>query len=61
MRRAVRVTLYLDPGSDPVTGTVAIDDEQQRRFQGWIELAHVIDRAHTSGPAEHEESRASPG
>jgi len=60
IRRAVTVTLYLDPGSDPVSGTVAVDEEQQRRFQGWIELAHAIDRAHAGGPAEREESGGPP-
>jgi hypothetical protein len=31
-RRVIRVTMYLDVGSDPLTGTVGIDDEEQQRF-----------------------------
>jgi hypothetical protein len=49
---AVRVTLYLDVGSDPVSGTVGIDDQEQRRFQGWIELAHAIELARGTGAGE---------
>jgi hypothetical protein len=60
-RRAIRVTVYLDVGSDPLSGTVGIDDDEQRRFQGWIELAHAIDSAHAIGPAEHEQPPDRPG
>jgi hypothetical protein len=54
--RAIRVTLQLDVGSDPLSGTVSIEGRQQRRFQGWIELAAAIESARAGGTAEREEA-----
>jgi hypothetical protein len=54
-RRAIRVTVYLDIGSDPLSGTVAIDEQEQRSFQGWIELADAIGRAHALALGESEQ------
>jgi hypothetical protein len=47
--------VYLDVGSDPLSGTVGIDDREQRRFQGWIELAHAIELARGSGAVQEQE------
>ena len=58
--RAIRITVYLDVGSDPLSGTVGIDDQEQRRFQGWIELAHAIELARGIG-VEQEQVPHRPG
>jgi hypothetical protein len=52
--RAIRVTVYLDVGSEPLSGTVAINDQEQRRFQGWIELAHAIELARGIGVEQEQ-------
>jgi hypothetical protein len=58
--RAIRITVYLDVGSDPLSGTVGIDGQEQRRFQGWIELAHAIELARAIG-VEQEQAPHCPG
>jgi hypothetical protein len=56
-RRRIRLTVYLDVGSESMSGTVGIEHEQRRPFQGWIELAHAIDRAHATVAAEPGQGR----
>jgi hypothetical protein len=57
---AIRITVHLDVGSNPLSGTVGIGDQEQRRFQGWIELAHAIELAREIG-VEQEQVPHRPG
>jgi hypothetical protein len=41
---AVHVVLAVD--SDPIRGTVATAGEPAVPFTGWIELTHLLERAH---------------
>jgi hypothetical protein len=41
----LRISLEIDPGSEPVAGTIAVAGAAPRAFVGWMELVHAIDRA----------------
>jgi hypothetical protein len=41
----IRVSIELDPGAEPLAGTVSAPGAEPRAFLGWMELAHAIDLA----------------
>ncbi|HEX5194649.1 MAG TPA: hypothetical protein VFW09_17770 [Solirubrobacteraceae bacterium] len=43
--RTISLSIELDPGPEPLTGTVQIQNEPRRPFIGWIELAHLVEQA----------------
>jgi hypothetical protein len=48
----VRVTLDLEVGATPISGSLRREHDVAHRFDGWIELASLIDvAAHAQGPA----------
>jgi hypothetical protein len=42
---SVKVSVELEAGAEPVSGTVQVEDGPARPFIGWIELARAIERA----------------
>jgi hypothetical protein len=40
----LRISIEIDPGSEPVAGTIAAAGAAPRAFIGWMELVHAIDR-----------------
>jgi len=46
------VTLEIDPGSDPISGRAVVDNQGSRQFDGWLELAAVLQAAHDDGEPE---------
>lgn len=45
---SVLVRVRLIPGSEPISGTVAIADDPVVAFVGWMALAGALARAHAS-------------
>jgi hypothetical protein len=41
----LRISIELDPGAEPVAGTITVSGAAPRAFVGWMELIHAIDRA----------------
>jgi hypothetical protein len=41
----LRISIELDPGTEPVAGTITVPGAAPRAFVGWMELVHAIDRA----------------
>lgn len=37
--------LEIEPGSDPIAGSIGAPDEEPRSFNGWIELTEAIEAA----------------
>ncbi len=48
--------LAIDLASEPITGSVSVDGETSRRFNGWIELAAAIEAARRRTPMKKWES-----
>jgi len=46
----VRVWIELEPGTEPVCGTIYVAAGEPREFVGWMELAHAIDHARLARP-----------
>ena len=46
----IAIRLLVDPGSEPITGTLTSGDGPGIAFCGWLELASAIERSH-EGPA----------
>ncbi len=40
--RRLLLSLALEPASDPIKGSLRAQHGEQREFQGWIELAAVL-------------------
>jgi hypothetical protein len=38
--------LHLEPGSDPISGSLTYPDGAERSFTGWIELTAALEEAH---------------
>ncbi len=38
--------LHLEPGSDPISGSLVYPDGAERSFTGWIELTAALEEAH---------------
>jgi hypothetical protein len=45
----LRISIELDPGAEPVAGTVTVAGEAPRAFVGWMELVNAIERARRLG------------
>jgi hypothetical protein len=41
----LRISIEIDPGSDPIAGRITVAGIAPRGFVGWMELVHAIDRA----------------
>jgi hypothetical protein len=41
----LRISIEIDPGTEPVAGRVIVAGAAPRAFVGWMELVHAIDRA----------------
>ncbi|HEX6023456.1 MAG TPA: hypothetical protein VFZ00_15790 [Solirubrobacter sp.] len=48
----LRISIELDPGTEPVAGRIIVPGEAPRAFVGWMELVHAIDRARDSSGEE---------
>jgi hypothetical protein len=46
---SAHVTLDLDLDAEPIRGTFRLAQHDARRFEGWIELASLIDSAARAG------------
>ena len=47
-----QLLLAIDLASEPITGSVTIDGESSRRFNGWIELVAAIEAARRRTPKD---------
>ena len=47
----IRIAIELDPGAEPLSGTIRVAGEEPRPFVGWMQLAHAIDVARAAGAA----------
>ena len=50
-----QMLLAIDLASEPITGSVSIDGQASRRFNGWIELTAAIEAARRSKPGTGQE------
>lgn len=53
-----QLLLAIDLASEPITGSVSVDGETSRRFNGWIELVAAIEAARRRTPADALEVNA---
>jgi hypothetical protein len=53
-RATAHLKLAIDIDSDPISGSVSNGTGDPRAFQGWIELASVIEAARNANPAAAE-------
>jgi hypothetical protein len=44
-QRTIKVSVELEPGAEPLAGTIQVQDGTPRPFIGWIELTHAIEGA----------------
>lgn len=45
MRTNPRLTVELEPGADPIRGSIEQADGRRQRFWGWLELIDALRRA----------------
>ena len=45
MDEPLRISIELDPGTEPVAGRITVPGAEPRTFVGWMELVHAIDHA----------------
>ena len=45
-----QLLLAIDLASEPITGSVSVEGQSSRRFNGWIELTAAIEAARRSRP-----------
>jgi hypothetical protein len=57
--RATYLKLAVDVGSDPITGSLAVESGDPEKFCGWIELVAAIEAVRYSGGAVAEGASAS--
>jgi hypothetical protein len=51
LRRSVNISLSIELGSDPIAGVMTADSDQEpRSFNGWVELASVIEDVRVRRP-----------
>jgi hypothetical protein len=43
-----RISIEIDPDTEPVAGRITVAGAAPRAFVGWMELVHAIDRARHS-------------
>ena len=51
-RSTVSVGLYLDPTSDPISGSLVYPDGRRLPFAGWIELTAALEEARHVEPLD---------
>jgi len=51
-----RITLELEPGTDPIRGSIEHADGSRQPFWGWLELSAQLRRV-AAGPDTHNEPR----
>jgi hypothetical protein len=44
------VRLSVDVGSDPISGSLQVDQQPSQPFCGWVELAAAIEALHVAQP-----------
>jgi hypothetical protein len=49
--RAAQLKLAVEVGSEPITGSLAVEGGDPKSFSGWIELVAAIESARYSGGA----------
>jgi hypothetical protein len=50
-RRSVNLSLSIELESEPISGSMTADtDQQPRMFSGWVELAGAIENVRLRGP-----------
>ena len=55
MDEPLRISIELDPGTEPVAGRITVPGAEPRTFVGWMELVHAIDHArHARDGAEED-------
>jgi hypothetical protein len=54
-RGTAHLKLAIDIDSEPISGSVSNGTGDSKAFQGWIELASVIEAARSAGPAGGED------
>jgi hypothetical protein len=55
MDEPLRISIELDPGTEPVAGRLTVPGAAPRDFVGWMELVHAIDRARLIAEGRGEE------
>jgi hypothetical protein len=55
MAEPLRISIELDPGTEPVAGRITVVGEAPRAFVGWMELVHAIDRARLGSDARDDD------
>ena len=54
-RSATQVQLSIEIDSDPIAGSVAVEEGAPQRFSGWIELVATIESARHEGSSGGED------
>ena len=58
----MRLLLELEPGSEPIKGSLAREHGERREFQGWMELAAALEALSEEGaPRQDAVAPPSPG
>jgi len=59
-RETAHVMLAIDVDSDPISGLVSNGTEGSTPFNGWVELASMIEAARSATPYDASDPRATP-
>ena len=51
----LRISIEIDPGTEPLAGRITVPGASPRAFVGWMELVHAIDHARLSSEGRGEE------
>jgi hypothetical protein len=51
----LRISIEIDPGTEPVSGNITLPGAAPRAFVGWMELVHAIDRARHARDGDEED------
>jgi hypothetical protein len=55
MDEPLRISIELDPGTEPLAGTITVPGTEPRTFVGWMELVHAIDHARRARDGDEED------
>jgi hypothetical protein len=58
MAEPLRISIELDPGTEPVAGRILVPGAAPRAFVGWMEFVHAIDSARHASTGDDYESSA---
>ncbi len=56
--KTAHLNLAIDPGSEPISGSLSGPNQEPQRFNGWIELVAEIERVRSNGSARQENEQA---